>query len=273
MMQTQFVTAETAPVDKPRTEITFTGLREIKRAMIAARAIVNNVIYFNRHLNARLVSRPGKQKVELYASDGHRLAHIDLTADRNKPRRLFDVAIRTEMVRTIANCTGQQVLRIAEFDDGKIGLAYGTEQTWQLFEPGSSIPVTSYDRILNEGDNTAAIAMSINRTAALKAFREMPKQDGIKPYIRLAIKRGTFSAWATTAEFIGPDYAPDVQLFCQVARCDKEIVFGMDRNYLYDTFRTMTGRTISISVKDSVHAIRISSDDGRERFVIMPAYL
>ena len=265
-MQIQGATSTVEPPAEANAlaRVTFHGTREIRRAMTAARAAMNNEGdgYPRYGPSCRLTARPGASEVEILATDGHRVLCTRVAAERTRRDEALDVPLKTAAVRAIDR-TKAAVLTIET--DGKTTRIIGSNGTDERFAATDALTADTIRRPL-ERPRTGAVAHKIPRTAALRAVRAMPAQTG--RICRMSIGPHGVRVWATSANAVGPDYAPDATLAAHAERCEKEIVFGIDRSILTASLRTMTRRTVTLHVEAYDMPIVLTSDDGPESVAI-----
>ena len=256
------------------TTITFPARNEIRHAMIAARAMgaaQPMERYSRRRGQCRVTANGNAKGINILFTDGRRLGSVQVAGTVTPAKAIVDEALTPNAVRYLLEASGPEIrIEIGDGDENRSAIKDGSRNEEPArFDQEDGFDAKSYTDVLGNTGNGAAIACNVPRTAALRALREMQKQEGQYAICRLSLQKDGLHAWATDAKLVRPNHAPDAVLARgSVARFEEEIVFGIYRRNLDDTLRTMGGRSIDILVQAPDNPVHLVGTDGREHFVL-----
>ena len=255
------------------TTITFPARNGIHNAMIAARTMGAATPKYRNGVRGqcRITANGSTDGINILFTDGNRLGRVQVAGTVTPPKTTIDEPLTPEAVRSLVQASGPEVrIGIGEDKESRVVIDDGgSGEAPVKFPQGYGFDAKNYARVLDEIEKGAAVVCNISRTAALRALREMPRQDGANAVCRLSLRKDGLRAWATDAGLVGPGYPAEAVLATGgVARFEEEIVFGMYRRILSDTLRTMKARKIDILVQARDKPVQLIGTDGREHFVL-----
>ena len=273
-MQTQTIapTPSGNPVEDRADHFSFQDISGLKRTMRAIRSILATAIRTGHNPWCRLFTRPTEKGVFIIATDGHRLLSVRLEAEAHHEQRLYDEPLGIDAVRAIANTKSERIA--ISIDDRCTVLHLGSPSHPAMrFPRVEALELRAFERVLQTDGVQPCYATGINRPTAYNAMKALPKQTRRDEVCRLAINQTGIRIWASSTKLLGPDYPPDQQVRAKVRGPEPEIVFGILRRNLADTWRTMTAKKLNVTVYASDMPIRMESADGRETAILSCARL
>ena len=221
----------------------------------------------------RLFTRANESGVFVVATDGYRLhsMHLNATARHEQPD--FDEPLSLDVIRHVAKTKSDRI-GISVDKDRAVVHEGSTTHPYTSFPPTDGLSLAGFERVLNTEGVGATVVTGVNRTAAHKAMKALPRKSRRDELCRVAIKNpGGLLFWATCANLVGPMYPPDQELKAPVKGPQEELVFGIIRRNLVGTFQFMTAKEVDITVYSPTMPIRITSTDGREVVLMSSARL
>ena len=246
----------------------------MRRAMLAVRAIGRKADAFNcllRHTGPKQAGR----SLEVLSTDGLRLMAFRVQTDGAADTPKLDHGISKEAMRLLANLPAStEAIGIVTDGDSVLISTTPAEGPWRKFEVPEKVAGKVYDNVFKdfERNSRGCVATTVlDRKRALEAVRNMPWHG--RPLYRFVLGPGGLNGWSTTAEKVGPLFPADAVLSTEADGCGEPMTFGLERSSLTDALRTMSGKTLSLTMIETGRPVYLVSTDGRERYLIQTVHL